>query len=77
VEEAVSGLSRGPGDHDNHVLLVSHQPLVGELINHWLGEPHPESAMLPGAFVVLDLPVVAPGFATLELAGSPPNYQMA
>lgn len=62
-------------DAQTHLVLVSHQPLVSELLNHWLGEEHPDSALEPGAFAVLSLPVVAAGCARLELAASPPEYR--
>ncbi|GAB3277053.1 SixA phosphatase family protein [Parahaliea aestuarii] len=58
-----------------HLVLVSHQPLVSELVDHWLGEsraapPHP-----PGGLVSLKIEAPARGCGSLLWWAFPPHYE--
>lgn len=57
-----------------HRVLVSHQPLVSELIDRWLGEPGLVPSLAPGAYAVLEAEVFAPGCASLCFWAAPPAY---
>lgn len=61
---------------DAHIVLVSHQPLVSELIDYWLGTRGEVPALTPGAFAVLTMPVPGPGCASLVWWASPPEYKV-
>ncbi len=61
-------------DSVQHVLLVSHQPLVSLLVESLLGERGPVPPLSPGALAVLDLEVAVPGGATLLFWSAPPEY---
>lgn len=60
-----------------HCLLVSHQPLVSQLADHYLGEPGLAPGLTPGALVTLSLDTVAPGCGSLQFWALPPAYQAA
>jgi len=57
-----------------HRVLVSHQPLVSELVDRWLGEAGCVPALSPGAYAVLEAEVFAPGCASLCFWSAPPDY---
>jgi len=61
---------------DLHIVLVSHQPLVSALINHCLGTKGEVPVLVPGAYAVLDTPLVASGCASLLWWSAPPEYQV-
>lgn len=71
VENALAQRASGS---DSHVLLVSHQPLVSTLIDRYLGTRGEVPALAPGAYAVLDTPVIAPGCASLLWWSAPPEY---
>ncbi len=55
-----------------HLLLVSHQPMVGYLVQRWLGSvPVP---LAPGGFTTLDTPALIGGFAELCFSSLPSDY---
>ena len=60
---------------DNHSVLVSHQPLVSRLVDHWLGEQGRVPGLVPGGLVTLEMEVVAPGCAALVFCAQPPDYK--
>lgn len=55
-----------------HLLLVSHQPLVSRLINHWLDEDGRVPPLNPGAFASLEMDIPARGCARLLFWAMPP-----
>lgn len=59
-----------------HRVLVSHQPLVSLLVNRWLDVPGQVPAMAPGAYAVLELPIVAPGYASLLWSSTPTDDEL-
>ncbi|WP_116365050.1 SixA phosphatase family protein [Parahaliea mediterranea] len=74
VEQALEPLW-GDVSAPRHLILVSHQPLVSALVDHWLGEsraapPHP-----PGGLVSLQLDAPAAGCARLLWWAFPPHYE--
>ncbi|MAT92885.1 MAG: hypothetical protein CME59_09830 [Halioglobus sp.] len=60
-----------------HCLLVSHQPLVSQLADHYLGEPGLAPGLSPGALLTLSLHCVAPGCGSLQFWALPPAYEVA
>ncbi len=57
-----------------HCVLVSHQPLVSHLLDHWLGFDHPVPPLLPGAWAVFEVDPLAPGCGRLAFWAAPPTY---
>ena len=57
-----------------HLLLVSHQPLVSRLIDVLLGDSGRVPPLSPGGLAVLELEVAAPGAAGLAFWSLPPEY---
>ncbi len=57
-----------------HILLVSHQPLVSSLVDHYLGQPGRVAPLVPGGFACLQLDVAAAGCAQLLFSAQPPEY---
>ena len=57
-----------------HVLLVSHQPLVSRLVDHYLGDPGQVPGLSPGALACLELEVAARGCGQLLFWAFPPEY---
>lgn len=72
VDDAVTRFE----DRESHLVLVSHQPLVTALIDRWLGTSGEVPPLVPGAYVVLDVPVVASGCAAVVWWASPPDYEV-
>jgi phosphohistidine phosphatase SixA len=58
-----------------HILLVSHQPLVSRLADHYLGESARVPPLLPGGLVTLGLEGIGPGCGTLRFWAMPPEYE--
>lgn len=58
-----------------HAVLVSHQPLVSQLVDHWLGDTGRVPALPPGGLVTLSFAVAAPACATLVFWAFPPAYE--
>jgi phosphohistidine phosphatase SixA len=61
---------------ESHLLLVSHQPLVGQLAQHWLGVDHPLPALAQAAFFTLRLAVPAAFSGALLFWASPPQFEL-
>ena len=59
-----------------HVVLVSHQPLVSQLVDHFLGAGNQVPGLPPGGFATLALEVVAPACGTLHLWAVAPEYEV-
>lgn len=64
------------GSSDQHVALVSHQPLVTYLVNHYLGESGIVPPLPPGGLVTLSLDVAASGCAELLFWAFPQEYEV-
>ncbi|MEQ8516674.1 MAG: hypothetical protein RIC38_13785 [Chromatocurvus sp.] len=72
VDDALTGFL----GRESHLLLVSHQPLVTELIDRWLGTQGEVPSLSPGAYAVLEMLVVAPGCAAALWYSAPPEYRV-
>lgn len=58
-----------------HVLLVSHQPLVSELADYYLGMSNPVPGLSPGGLFTVNMDVPARNGAVLLFWALPPEYQ--
>mgnify|MGYP001819884569 FL=1 len=58
-----------------HLVLVSHQPLVTHLVDHLLGERGRVPSLSPGGLVALRLDAPAAGCAELLFWALPPSYE--
>ena len=58
-----------------HLLLVSHQPLVSRLADHYLGSFGQVPSLSPGGLVTLSLEVPARACAELLFWALPPDYR--
>lgn len=58
-----------------HVVLVSHQPLVSQLVDHYLGVASGVPPLCPGALVTFTLEVVARHCGELQFWAAPPEYE--
>jgi len=58
-----------------HAVLVSHQPLVSQLVDHWLGDAGKVPSLPPGGLVTLSFDVAVPACATLLFWSFPPAYE--
>lgn len=59
-----------------HVMLVSHQPLVAELADYYLGYPNSVPGLSPGALFTIEIEVPAQDCAALLFWAAPPNYEV-
>ncbi len=59
----------------DHVMLVSHQPLVSELADYYLGYPNTVPGLSPGALFSIEMEVPAEDCASLLFWAVPPNYE--
>lgn len=59
-----------------HVVLVSHQPLVTRLVDHYLGERGRVPSLSPGALAVLTMDIPAAACARLLCWSMPPEYEV-
>ncbi len=57
-----------------HLVLVSHQPLVSKLTEYYLGRGHSVPFLATGALVSLSLDVLAPDCGRLQFWALPPEY---
>lgn len=73
VDCGLSSLS-SPSDQVSHCLLVGHQPLVTQLVDHYLGVAGLAPALSPGGLVCMELDVAAAGCGRLLFCGMPPEY---
>lgn len=74
VDTALSALMDAENT-DRHVVLVSHQPLVSELVNHYLGGPGAVPSLSPGGLVTLSLECSGFGCGRLLFWAFPPEYE--
>jgi phosphohistidine phosphatase len=64
--------SHGP---EQHVLLVSHQPLVSQLADHFLGDAGSVPPLTPGGTVTLSLDAPAAACGQLLFWALPPEFE--
>ena len=76
VEDVDKGLSTQAAlsEPPLHCVLVGHQPLVSELLDHYLGERGIAPALPPGGLVCIDLEVPAAACGRLLFWAMPPDY---
>jgi len=60
-----------------HLVLVSHQPLVSSLIDYYLGDPGRVEPLSPGGLACLQLDAAAAACASLEFSAQPPQYEIS
>lgn len=65
-----------PGSTQQHVLLVSHQPLVSQLVDHYLGDQGTVPPLSPGGLATLALDTPAMGCGRLLFWAMPPEYEV-
>lgn len=65
----------GPVAAADHILLVSHQPLVSWLAAFYLGDDGPTPSLSPGGLVTLSLDPLAKACGTLRFWALPPEYE--
>jgi len=58
-----------------HIVLVSHQPLVSHLVEYYLGDVRSLPFLAPGGLVSLSLDVLAPVCGRLLFWALPPEYE--
>ncbi len=76
VDAALVSLLNG-NELSEHLLLVSHQPLVSSLVDFYLGESGQVAPLVPGGLATLELDVVGPGCASLRFSAQPPHYEIS
>lgn len=64
------------GQLPEHLLLVSHQPLVSALVDYYLGSVGLVAPLVPGGLAVLEMNVVAQGCASLLFSAQPPQFEL-
>jgi phosphohistidine phosphatase len=74
VEEVIKRLDAADSN-EKHLLLVSHQPLVSRIVDHYLGESGSVPPLPPGGLATLLLDVAAPGGAKLLFWAFPPEFE--
>ena len=62
-------------DTPQHIVLVSHQPLVSALIDYYLADAGKVPSLVPGGLTTLELEVIGAGCATLVFCAQPPEYE--
>ncbi len=71
VDNALTPLPSGI----SHCVLVGHQPMVSELVDHYLGDKGRVPALSPGGLVSIQLEFAAQGSAKLLFWAMPPEYR--
>jgi phosphohistidine phosphatase len=74
VDQSLSSLHE-EAEAPRHVILVSHQPLVSELVDFYLGAASNVPPLSPGALVTFALDVPAPDCGELLFWAVPPEYE--
>ncbi len=73
--EAAIGAAVDKLGASGHFVLVTHQPLVSELVDHFLGADNAVPSLTPGGFATLELDLPAPACATLLFWAVAPEYE--
>lgn len=58
-----------------HLVLVSHQPLVTHLLDHWLGQRGLVPSLPPSGFACLQMDTPGAGCASLQFWAFPPEFE--
>lgn len=74
VDVALNNCEKSAGA-EQHVVLVSHQPLVSQLADHYLGEEGLVPALSPGGVVTLALDTPAAACGQLLFWALPPEFE--
>ena len=61
---------------EQHLVLVSHQPLVSRIVDRYLGDSGRVPPLPPGGLASLSLDIAAPACATLLFWAFPPEYEV-
>lgn len=64
------------GKAADHIILVSHQPLVSYLLNYLLGEAGRVPSLSPGALATVELDTTGQGCACLAFWAMAPKYEV-
>ena len=81
VESALVEMAKNGGNPDSdtsapaHVVLVSHQPLVSQLVDYFLDTAGSVPSLSPGALVTFELSSPARACGELRFWAVPPEYQ--
>ncbi|MCB1675247.1 MAG: hypothetical protein H6985_20175 [Pseudomonadales bacterium] len=81
VESALVQLAKPEANPDSdtllptHVVLVSHQPLVSQLVDYFMDTAGAVPPLSPGAFVTFELSTPARACGELRFWAVPPEYQ--
>lgn len=59
----------------DHMVLVSHQPLVSVLVDHYLADAGKVPPLVPGGLATLELEMIGAGCATLVFCAQPPEFE--
>ena len=73
----VAAVDAAIGAHttQEHIVLVSHQPLVSAVVDHYLGGVGRVPFLTAGGLVTMSLDMVAPGFGSRVFWAFPPTYK--
>lgn len=74
VDALLQQLAAAPNE-PTHVVLVSHQPLVSELIDHYLGDYGRVPSLPPGGLATLKFELPEPSCGELLFWALPPQYE--
>ncbi len=74
VDSALIDIAEGEAVHE-HVLLVSHQPLISYLLDHYLGDPGAVPALSPGGLATLSLETPAKDCGRILFWAQPPEFE--
>lgn len=73
--DSVLSDSATSGGSQKHILLVSHQPLVSQLADHYVGEEGIVPPLTPGGYVSIALDTPATGCGRLLFWAMPPEFE--
>ena len=74
VDAALAAI-QSPPSPPGHLVLVSHQPLVSSLVEHYLGEAGRVPAHIPGGLATVAMEIPGRGCAQLLFWAMPPQYR--
>ena len=74
VEDAIGDL-QADAECPVHLVMVTHQPLVSRLVDHFLGERGRVPSLTPGGLAAMQLEVPGADCGRLLFWGVPPQYE--
>jgi len=74
VDQALIDIVDGEAAHE-HVLLVSHQPLISYILGHYLGDPGAVPALSPGGLATLSLDTPGKDCGRILFWAQPPEFE--